>query len=118
MTLRVYIAGPITGMFVLNAPAFEAAADMLRAAGHEPVNPHTLHGGRLDLSHGEYMRTDLRALLDCDAIHMLPGWGRARARCSSTAWPSRSGWRSSARLARYASRLRRCRSRRARNEGR
>lgn len=27
---------------------------------------------------GLAMRSDLRALLDCDAIYMLPGWSRSR----------------------------------------
>jgi hypothetical protein len=29
-------------------------------------------------SHRGYMRADLRALLDCDAIFMLPGWRESR----------------------------------------
>lgn len=78
MTRSVYIAGPITGHADLNIPAFAAAAEQLRAAGFEPVNPHTLHDGRLDLSHDQYMRTDIRALVDCDAIHMLDGWQLSR----------------------------------------
>lgn len=76
--MKVYIAGPITGQPNWNRTSFTAAEERLIEAGHDPVNPHKLHNGRTDLSHGEYMRTDLRALLDCDAIHMLPGWGRSK----------------------------------------
>ena len=76
--MKVYIAGPITGYEDGNRAVFDAAEASLRAAGHEPVNPHALHGGALDLSHGEYMRTDLRAMLDCEAIHMLNGWGNSK----------------------------------------
>lgn len=76
--LRVYIAGPITGKKDLNKHSFAAAEVCLREAGHIPVNPHKLHDGREDLSYGEYMKTDLKALLECDAVHMLPGWGASR----------------------------------------
>jgi len=76
MTVRVYIAGPITGHADHNRPAFDRAERALRAAGLHPVNPHRLHGDAPGgwKSHAEYMRTDLAALLDCAAITLLPGW--------------------------------------------
>lgn len=63
----------------LNAERFAAARAALAAAGHEPVNP-------LDLNapgdpYALYMRRDLRALLDCDAIHLLTGWRDSRGAC-------------------------------------
>jgi len=82
--MRIYIAGPMTGKPGYNYPAFFEAEQQLRALGVDPVNPATLHGDAPigSLSHSAYMRTDLRALLDCDAIYMLRGWHASKgARC-------------------------------------
>lgn len=73
MRLRVYISGPMTGLPNLNFDAFNAAARMLRAAGHDVVNPAD-NGGGGGLSYADYLRRDIRDLLDCDALCLLPGW--------------------------------------------
>ena len=41
--MRVYIAGPMSGIENSNFPAFHAAAAELRALGHEVVNPAELN---------------------------------------------------------------------------
>ena len=88
--MKVYISGPITGKPDGNIPAFQAAAEKLRAAGHEPVNPHDIdpsHDGECRPGYAPgseghtsscHMRADLRALLDCDAITMIDGWTTSR----------------------------------------
>lgn len=88
----------MTGLPENNYPAFHEAARTLRAKGHKVVNPAEIHPhGRLRrLRHrvlralrlvrsqppaptwAEYMRTDLRALLDCDVVALLPGWEQSR----------------------------------------
>lgn len=76
----VYIAGPMTGLPYNNYPAFDTAADALRAAGHVPVNP-ARHGGRGEAegwSWTDYMRHSIRDLTMADAIHLLPGWESSR----------------------------------------
>jgi hypothetical protein len=78
--MKVYIAGQMTGLPAFNYPAFMAAEERLRAAGYDVVNPATLHG---DVPPGsqstaEYIRTDLRALLDCDGIYLLRNWNGSR----------------------------------------
>jgi hypothetical protein len=85
--VRIYIAGPITGHPDLNEPAFRREAERLQAAGHEPVVPLDIeafeHEGdcpptysRPMPGHGSacFLRADIKALLECDAIRMLPGW--------------------------------------------
>jgi hypothetical protein len=74
--MRIYIAGPMTGLPLLNFPAFHAEAARLRALGHDAVNPAEINA---DPAKGwaACMRDDIRELVTCDAIQLLPGW-----RCS------------------------------------
>jgi hypothetical protein len=81
---KIYISGPITGRPLEQAEAeFAHAAERLASRGWEVVNPmalpvHETH----DQSYAAYMREDLRELLDCGAIYLLPGWRYSRgARC-------------------------------------
>lgn len=69
---KVYIAGPMTGYPELNYPAFFAAAEKLRAMGFEVVSPAELNP--ITESYLPAMKTDIRALIDCDHILLLRGW--------------------------------------------
>ena len=69
----VYVAGPMTGLPDLNFPAFHAEAARLRELGYEVVNPAEINPDK-HLSWRECMKTDIAALVFCDAIQMLPGW--------------------------------------------
>jgi len=73
----IYLAGPMTGMLAFNYPAFHAEAARLRALGHRVINP-----AENDLPETatwqEHMRDDLRELLNCDQIHLLPGFGKSK----------------------------------------
>lgn len=62
----------MTGYPELNFPAFHAAATALRAKGLEVVNPAEIApaGGTWH----ECMRADIKALCDCTALALLPGW--------------------------------------------
>jgi len=75
---RIYIAGPMTGLAEHNFPAFHAAADRLRQAGWDAVNPAENFGGRTDLPRESYLRADVALLVGCDAVAMLPGWEDSR----------------------------------------
>lgn len=70
----------MTGYPDLNFPAFVDMAKRMRAAGHEVVNPTELpHNDEEGEQAWEwYLRHDLRAMLDCDSILMLPGWQDSR----------------------------------------
>lgn len=70
--MRVYLSGPMAGLPEHNFPAFHAHAALLRAQGHEVVNPAELdHQGS---SWEGCLRTDLREMCTCDAIALMPGW--------------------------------------------
>lgn len=94
--MKVYIADPIAGHVNGNVAAFERAADYLRSVGHYPLNPHDVQphehkgecppgptaGQMADGAASEhtapcFMRTDMLALLRCDAIYLLNGWERS-----------------------------------------
>jgi len=75
--MRVYVAGPMTGLPQLNIAAFHAAARMLRADGHTAVNPAEINTDPC-ASWIECMRADIRELVTCEAIYLLPGWERSR----------------------------------------
>ena len=74
---RIYISGPMTGLPDLNFPAFHAAAAKLRASGYEVVNPAEINTDA-GMSWEQCMRSDIKALCDCDTVVMLPGWMDSR----------------------------------------
>ena len=76
--MKLYIAGPMTGYPEFNYPAFFAAAEQLRAAGHDPINPARIEGGEDCKGWLDFMRCSLRDVADCDGIATLPGWQDSR----------------------------------------
>lgn len=74
---RTYISGPMTGLPEFNFPAFHAKAAELRQAGVDVINPAE-HDEAPDLPWQVYLRKDIKMLMDCDTIHMLPGWRKSR----------------------------------------
>jgi hypothetical protein len=83
----IYIAGPMAGKPLYNFPAFDAAAAQLARDGWTPINP-----AQLDRDAGfdperdpvtpEFlkgaMKRDLLALLEADALALLPGWPKSK----------------------------------------
>lgn len=98
--MKIYIAGPMSGLPEFNFPAFHAAANELRAEGHEVFSPAERdierHDG-VDISkgnangcqitaakeHGFSLRDALAddtwwICKEADAIAMLPGWENSK----------------------------------------
>jgi nucleoside 2-deoxyribosyltransferase len=77
--MKIYIAGPMTGLPEHNYPAFNREAEFLRRQGWEVVNPAELwpnfEGAVRDLT--EVVKLDLAMLCECDTIYMLRGWERS-----------------------------------------
>ena len=81
--MRVYLAGPMRGIKDYNFPAFDFAAEQLRAAGHTVFSP--ADNDRETANQGATF--DIRrALLDdtrwicnhAEAVAVLPGWENSK----------------------------------------
>lgn len=70
--MKLYIAGPMTGLPEFNYPAFNDAARRIRAAGYDVENPadNTVTGD----DYHDYLRAGLAQLLTCDAVAVLDRW--------------------------------------------
>jgi hypothetical protein len=76
--LKVYIAGPVSGIPNFNRDAFARVERLLLAAGHEVVNPLRASPYRPGKPWAAYMRDTLPAMLACDRVQLLPGWWHSR----------------------------------------
>jgi len=75
MGLRIYISGPMSGKPDRNFPAFRHEAARLRELGYMVVNPAEINVGTTDRA--ECMKADLKRLLECDAVQLLPGYAES-----------------------------------------
>jgi hypothetical protein len=95
--MRVYIAGPMTGIPEFNFPAFDRAAATWLQAGWDVISPADLtrtywrqhFGEEFDPSnmdpriaaggdiYREFLRHDIAEIAHCDAIALLPGWEKS-----------------------------------------
>lgn len=76
--MRVYISGPMTGYPEFNYPEFHRVADEWRKLGHDVFCPAENYDGRTDLPWEFYMKEDIRLVMHCDAIVVLPLWWESR----------------------------------------
>jgi hypothetical protein len=89
--MKIYIAGPMTGVEQWNFPAFFKAEEDLKSLGHEAVNPAHNNGPTLESALEEagsperpnhpwsyYMRRDLPHVMGVDALCVLPGWRESK----------------------------------------
>ncbi len=71
---KVYISGKITGLEEkVYKNNFNSAELYLTGLGYDVVNPVS-YTGESDWSWSDFMKMDLKLLLDCDYIYILDGW--------------------------------------------
>ncbi len=73
--MKIYLAGPMTGIKDYNYPAFNAEAARLRALGYTVENP--AQNPACDSWEG-YMKQAICQLVKCDSVAFLPGWSNSR----------------------------------------
>lgn len=69
---KLYVAGPMTGYPDCNYPSFNRVAELLTQSGYEVVNP--AHSNIPAGHYVDFLREDLRWMLDCDGVATLEGW--------------------------------------------
>lgn len=74
---NIYVAGPMSGYINHNFPAFHFVASGLRSVGWIVINPAEFNVG-LQENWRACMVTDIKMLVDCDAIYMLTGWEKSK----------------------------------------
>jgi hypothetical protein len=89
--MKIYIAGPMSGLKNWNFPAFFQAERLIKSLGHEVINPAHNNGETLELalkdagpvdrpnhSWEHYIRRDVPMVMSCDAVCVLPGWQESK----------------------------------------
>lgn len=80
--MKVYLSGPIK-----NNPSYRALFDIAERNAmlleHEPVNPVKI-GDSLEIKNpsvSDFMKADIKALLECEGIYMISGWKKSKGAC-------------------------------------
>jgi len=74
---RVYISGPITGIVNYNREAFAEAVKAVEAKGYTAISPFDLSIVSKHKTWQDYMRDDIRAMMDADWVLLLPGYDKS-----------------------------------------
>ncbi len=78
MKSKVYISGKISGMdYSVACSFFDNAEAFLIDEGFDTINPTKITHEH-DLSWEMYMKTDVKAMMDCTHIYMLHNWEESR----------------------------------------
>lgn len=75
--MRIYIAGPMTGMVDSNYPNFAKAESILHLLGYSVANPTSVDDGRVH-EWEWYMERTLPLVVRSDGLARLPGWDNSK----------------------------------------
>lgn len=86
--MKLYIAGPMTGIAQFNYPEFFKVASGLRDLGYTVINPAETNGPTVESALADveanprsweyYMRKDLNSVSQVDGLCVLPGWQNSK----------------------------------------
>lgn len=81
--MKIYIAGPMTGIPDWNRQEFYNAETLLTGWGHTVFNPckHQPNLNADSVPHEAYMKISLAMIDCCEAVWMLPGWKKSKGAC-------------------------------------
>lgn len=68
---KAYISGKISGVENGNKDKFQKAEDILSLLGFKAINPHKVLPEKEEYTWEDYMKADIKALMDCDIIVMM-----------------------------------------------
>lgn len=89
MSIRAYLAGPMSNIEGFNFSAFDSAKELLEKQGLEVISPADLNRKAFphhnwssntppeDFSYGVSLLADLELLETCSAVYFLPGWTKS-----------------------------------------
>jgi hypothetical protein len=75
--MKLYIAGPMTGLPRKNFPAFAKAAKALRRH-YEVISPAELDVNLPETTWAACLKRDIRELITCDGVATLSNWRKSR----------------------------------------
>ncbi|EJR6806018.1 DUF4406 domain-containing protein [Salmonella enterica] len=73
--MKIYVAGPMSGLPNFNRDRFNEAARLVVESGNVPLNPAILPDG---LPERDYMAIGIAMLQCADAIHLIEGWEKSK----------------------------------------
>lgn len=74
--IKLYVAGPMSGIEDFNYPAFHTAAEQLRISGYDVLNPADLKSDAPQ-EWTWYMKRAIGKLVQCNGLALLDGWERS-----------------------------------------
>ena len=78
MNKKVYISGPISGYDIdERKKVFHNAEKLILSKGYTPVNPLKNGLSKKDI-YEDQMKVDIKKLIDCDYIYLLPKWYQSK----------------------------------------
>lgn len=75
--IKLYLAGPMSGLPDMNYPEFNHVAKLLRAKGYEVLNPAENPEPPCK-SWAGYMKLGIAQLVQCDGVALLEDWHKSK----------------------------------------